>query len=109
VYCCCRRRHDQLCHQRGRPAADAAARLPAEPAHLAPCGPALAKDYTVVLADLRGYGDSGKPAPTPPPGLVTTVLRDFFGRVPGDTPVGDAFSRLRFYSSRSPAGAGLRR
>jgi haloacetate dehalogenase len=25
--------------------------------------PALAGDYTVVLADLRGYGDSGKPAP----------------------------------------------
>jgi haloacetate dehalogenase len=25
--------------------------------------PALAEDYTVVLADLRGYGDSGKPAP----------------------------------------------
>jgi hypothetical protein len=25
--------------------------------------PALARDYTVVLADLRGYGDSGKPAP----------------------------------------------
>jgi haloacetate dehalogenase len=25
--------------------------------------PALAQDHTVVLADLRGYGDSGKPAP----------------------------------------------
>lgn len=25
--------------------------------------PALATDHTVVLADLRGYGDSGKPAP----------------------------------------------
>jgi haloacetate dehalogenase len=25
--------------------------------------PALAEDHTVVLADLRGYGDSGKPAP----------------------------------------------
>jgi len=25
--------------------------------------PALAEDYTVVLTDLRGYGDSGKPAP----------------------------------------------
>ncbi len=25
--------------------------------------PALAKNYTVVLADTRGYGDSGKPAP----------------------------------------------
>ena len=25
--------------------------------------PALAGDYTVVLADTRGYGDSGKPAP----------------------------------------------
>jgi haloacetate dehalogenase len=25
--------------------------------------PALAADHTVVLADLRGYGDSGKPAP----------------------------------------------
>jgi haloacetate dehalogenase len=25
--------------------------------------PALARDHTVVLADLRGYGDSGKPAP----------------------------------------------
>jgi haloacetate dehalogenase len=25
--------------------------------------PALAGDHTVVLADLRGYGDSGKPAP----------------------------------------------
>jgi pimeloyl-ACP methyl ester carboxylesterase len=24
--------------------------------------PALAEDHTVVLADLRGYGDSGKPA-----------------------------------------------
>jgi len=39
VYCRCRRRHEQLCHQRGRPAADAAARLPAEPAHLAPGSP----------------------------------------------------------------------
>lgn len=27
--------------------------------------PALAADHTVVLADLRGYGDSGKPAPRP--------------------------------------------
>jgi haloacetate dehalogenase len=27
--------------------------------------PALAKDHTVVLADLRGYGDSDKPAPGP--------------------------------------------
>ena len=26
-------------------------------------GPALARDHTVVVADLRGYGDSGKPAP----------------------------------------------
>jgi haloacetate dehalogenase len=25
--------------------------------------PALAEDHTVVLADLRGYGDSGKPTP----------------------------------------------
>ena len=25
--------------------------------------PALAEDHTVALADLRGYGDSGKPAP----------------------------------------------
>jgi haloacetate dehalogenase len=25
--------------------------------------PALAEDHTVVLADLRGYGDSDKPAP----------------------------------------------
>src|SRR5437899_7722718 len=25
--------------------------------------PAMAEDRTVVLADLRGYGDSGKPAP----------------------------------------------
>lgn len=25
--------------------------------------PALARDHSVVLADLRGYGDSGKPAP----------------------------------------------
>ena len=25
--------------------------------------PAIAEDHTVVLADLRGYGDSGKPAP----------------------------------------------
>jgi pimeloyl-ACP methyl ester carboxylesterase len=25
--------------------------------------PDLAADHTVVLADLRGYGDSGKPAP----------------------------------------------
>jgi haloacetate dehalogenase len=27
--------------------------------------PVLAQDHTVVLADLRGYGDSGKPAPDP--------------------------------------------
>ncbi|HTF49475.1 MAG TPA: alpha/beta hydrolase [Pseudonocardia sp.] len=26
--------------------------------------PAIAEEHTVVLADLRGYGDSGKPAPT---------------------------------------------
>jgi haloacetate dehalogenase len=25
--------------------------------------PGLAEDHTVVVADLRGYGDSGKPAP----------------------------------------------
>jgi len=25
--------------------------------------PVLAREHTVVLADLRGYGDSGKPAP----------------------------------------------
>ena len=25
--------------------------------------PVLARDHTVVLSDLRGYGDSGKPAP----------------------------------------------
>jgi pimeloyl-ACP methyl ester carboxylesterase len=25
--------------------------------------PVLAEDHTVVVADLRGYGDSGKPAP----------------------------------------------
>src|SRR5260370_7482529 len=25
--------------------------------------PVLARDHTVVLADLRGYGDSGNPAP----------------------------------------------
>ena len=25
--------------------------------------PVIAQDHTVVLADLRGYGDSGKPAP----------------------------------------------
>ena len=25
--------------------------------------PAIAQDYTVVLADLRGYGDGGKQAP----------------------------------------------
>jgi haloacetate dehalogenase len=31
--------------------------------------PVLAEDHTVVLADLRGYGDSGKPAPDPA-GLV---------------------------------------
>ena len=33
--------------------------------HLMWCrvAPALAEDHTVVLADLRGYGDSGKPAP----------------------------------------------
>src|SRR5271166_6558867 len=40
--------------------------------------PALAGDHMVVLADLRGYGDSGKPAPELPeaelahqPDLVT--------------------------------------
>jgi len=27
--------------------------------------PALAGDHTVVMADLRGYGDSDKPAPDP--------------------------------------------
>jgi haloacetate dehalogenase len=47
----------------GTSAAPAAARLPAEPSHVAPCGPALTADHTVVLADLRGYGDSDKPAP----------------------------------------------
>jgi hypothetical protein len=34
--------------------------------------------------------------PEKAPGLVTTALRGFFGRVPGDTPVGDTFSRLWF-------------
>lgn len=35
--------------------------------HLMWCrvAPDLARDHTVVLADLRGYGDSGKPAPDP--------------------------------------------
>ena len=45
-------------------------------------------------------GSSCPPAghflPEEAPGLVTTVLCDFFGRVPGNTPVGDAFSRLWF-------------
>ena len=36
--------------------------------------PALARDHTVVLADLRGYGDSGKPAPdASEPGLLQAV------------------------------------
>jgi haloacetate dehalogenase len=35
--------------------------------------PALAEDHTVVLADLRGYGDSGKPAPDAA-GLVYSKL-----------------------------------
>ena len=46
-----------------RPPAAAAARLPADARacwHLV--APALAERFTVVCADLRGYGDSGKPA-----------------------------------------------
>ena len=38
--------------------------------------PVLAEDHTVVVADLRGYGDSGKPAP------------DAAGLVPGHGPLG---------------------
>ena len=44
-------------------------------------GPALAEDHTVVLADLRGYGDSAKPAPDTA-GLVyskRSVARDQAG------------------------------
>ena len=45
--------------------------------------PVLAEDHTVVLADLRGYGDSGKPAPDPA-GLVYSkraMARDQVGLI----------------------------
>ncbi len=35
---------------------------PANPCHLAQGGPRLAEHFTIVAADLRGYGDSSKPA-----------------------------------------------
>ena len=43
------------------PARPAAARLPADPRHVASRRPAARPDHTVILTDLRGYGDSGKP------------------------------------------------
>jgi alpha/beta hydrolase fold len=42
--------------------------------------PALAEDHTVVLADLRGYGDSDKPAPDAA-GLATSI--DYLAVRPG--------------------------
>ncbi|HEX5400889.1 MAG TPA: alpha/beta hydrolase [Pseudonocardiaceae bacterium] len=38
--------------------------------------PALARDHTVVLADLRGYGDSGKPAASPENYAKREMARD---------------------------------
>ncbi|MEK8174847.1 MFS transporter [Streptomyces sp. M19] len=56
-----RGRTDQRAHRGRRPARPAAARLPADPSHLAPRRPRLTATHTVVLTDLRGYGDSDKP------------------------------------------------
>ena len=56
------RRLQSLARRRNRAAGAAVARLPAEPAR---CGRALRralrKRYSVVCADLRGYGESSKP------------------------------------------------
>ncbi len=41
--------------------------------------PALAEDHTVVLADLRGYGDSGKPAPAGDAYSKRSMARDQVG------------------------------
>ena len=41
--------------------------------------PVLAEDHTVVLADLRGYGDSGKPAPAGDAYSKRSMARDQVG------------------------------
>ena len=57
-----RRRDDPLRRRRQRPAAPAAARLSADARDVAPRRAARSRErYTVVCADLRGYGDSSKP------------------------------------------------
>ena len=58
--------------------------------------PALAKDYTVVCADLRGYGDSSKPPTTPDhePYSKRAMARDQVG--------GHARSRFRPVRRRRP-------
>ena len=50
-----------LCDGGQRPAASAFAQLSASLATWAPVAPTLARDFTVVCADLRGYGGSSKP------------------------------------------------
>ena len=62
-----RRRADQHPRLRRRPAGAAVARLPADPLIWHHVAPVLARKHTVVLTDLRGYGDSGKPPSTPDP------------------------------------------
>ncbi len=57
------RRGDPLRDRRQRPAAAAAARLSADARDVAPDRAARSRErFTVVCADLRGYGDSSKPA-----------------------------------------------
>jgi cephalosporin-C deacetylase-like acetyl esterase len=40
--------------------------------------PALAKNYTVIAPDLRGFGDSSRPIPEEQPGFVIEQLARFF-------------------------------
>ena len=56
-----RRGHDQRRARRLGTGGLAAARLPADARHVAPGGPALAREHTVVAPDLRGYGDASRP------------------------------------------------
>ena len=56
--------------------------------------PRLARDFTVVATDLRGYGDSGKPPSTPDhaPYAMRALARDQVA----------VMERLGFPASRSP-------
>ena len=87
---------DQPATWRQRAAGAAAARPSADPCDVASHRAATGATYTVVCADLRGYGDSSKPPTTPDhePYSKRAMARDHGG--------GHARARLRSLRGRRP-------